>query len=280
MIIICYILKNVTFLLQCPTTVEEWLSVAHNYGEEWNFGLCLGAIDGKHIMIRKPACSGSMYFNYKHFCSVILLAVCDAHYKFLFCDVGSQGRCSDAGVFAESDLNLALQDNIINIPKENKLPGTDIMFPYCFVADEAFPLREYIMKPYPQRQLNKQQQVYNYRISRARRCIENAFGILANRFRVFLQPICVRPSKVKKIVMACCCLHNMLRTVAPNSYTVVTDDNVDTGAARPGTPVGNLPPARVSGRRTSTQAAKNYRDILCAYFNSEEGKVDWQENMI
>ena len=256
--------------------------VAREYGDLWNFGFCLGALDGKHIMIRKPACSGSQFFNYKHFFPIVLLAVVDAQYRFLFCDVGSQGRCSDAGVFAESDLNVALQDNILNIPDKSKLPGTDIMFPYCLIADEAFPLREYLLKPYPQRNLTKAQRIFNYRISRARRCVENAFGIMANRFRVFLSAICLRPEKVDAIVLASCALHNMLRTVAPNRYTVVTDDNQD-GRATPGTAAtanANLPQARVSGRRSSTQAAKQYRDVLCDYFSSPQGSVEWQESMI
>ena len=274
-------------MFQCPNTVEEWMAVAQDYWDIWNFPLCLGALDGKHVAIRKPACSGSRFYNYKHFFSVILLAVCDAHYKFLFIDIGSQGRCSDGGVFWESDLNEALQENILNIPDKAKLPGTDTDSHFCLVADEAFPLRNYIMKPYPQRNLTYEQKIYNYRISRARKCVECGFGIMANKFRVFINPICLQPSKVDFIVQACCAMHNMLRTIAPTRYNVVDDDvNVGLQSTIQPTPTPStsttptMQPARVSGRRSATQVAKKFRDNLCEYFISEPGAVEWQDKMI
>ena len=262
-------------VLQCPSSVEEWVAVAKEFYDLWNFPLCLGALDGKHIAIRKPTGSGSKFYNYKHFCSVILLAVCDANYKFLFIDIGSQGQCSDGGVFRESDLKEAIERNLLNIPDNDNLPGTNTKFPYCLIADEGFPLRDYLMKPFPHRKLPKPQKIYNYRVSRARRCVESGFGIMANRFRVFLNPICLSPTKVDCIVQACCSLHNMLRTIAPTRYTVV-DDNTNVLAQPSG---AIMQPARVSSRRSASQSAKRYRDILCDYFNGI-GAVEWQDKMI
>ena len=272
------------YMFQCPSTVAEWLHVAQEFEELWNFPNCIGALDGKHVPIRKPACSGAKFFNYKHFYSVILLAVCDAQHKFLFIDIGSQGRCADGGVFAESHLNEALQKNILNIPEKTNLPGTNIKFPYCLVADEAFPLRDYILKPYPHRKLSKEQRVYNYRLSRARRCVESGFGIMSTRFRVLMNPILVKPAKVDVIVQACCALHNMLRTMVPYRYSVVDDDINDEsqGGKQPRTSESTLTPrtmspARVSGRRSASQSAKKYRDTLCQFFNDPVGAVEWQE---
>ncbi len=76
---------------------------------------------------------------------------------------------------------------------ECQLPGTDVTVPYDMVADDAFPLKSYILKPYGQRGFTKEQCIFNYRPSRARRIVENGFGILANRFRVFMKPIALEP---------------------------------------------------------------------------------------
>ena len=83
--------------------------------------------------------------------------------------------------------------NTIHVPKPEPLsPNSTHPYPYVFVADEAFPLRTYIMKLYAHRGLNATERIFNYRLSRARRIVENAFGILATRFRVFRTKICFR----------------------------------------------------------------------------------------
>jgi hypothetical protein len=169
-------------MLQCPSTATEWEAVAQEFQELWNFPNCLGALDGKHVAIRQPACSGSKFFNYKHHFSIVLLALADAHYKFLFIDIGAQGRCSDSGIFSESVLHDALNENTLGVPGNRPLPGRPDTFPYVIVGDDAFPLRHYLMKPYPHRNLTPTQRTFNYRLSRARRCVENAFGIMSNRF--------------------------------------------------------------------------------------------------
>ena len=69
-----------------PKTAEEWRKVARDYYTLWNFPNCLGALDGKRILMNKPANSGSEFFDYKGHFSVILMALVDANYKFLYVD--------------------------------------------------------------------------------------------------------------------------------------------------------------------------------------------------
>jgi hypothetical protein len=83
--------------------------------------------------------------------------------------------------------------------------------PYFFVGDDAFALREYMMKLFSRRGLPKSEAIFNYRLSRARRIVENAFGIVAHRFRCQLNTLRVNPENAANVVLACCILHNMLR---------------------------------------------------------------------
>ena len=76
----------------------------------------MGALDGKHITIRPPVGSGSYYFNYKHSFSVVLLALVDSDYKFIYVDIGCNGRVSDGGVFRNSSLYAAMQTNALDFP--------------------------------------------------------------------------------------------------------------------------------------------------------------------
>lgn len=121
-----------------------------------------GAMDGKHVTIRKPNGSGSLYFNYKKFFSVVLFALCDANYKFLYCDFGNYGSASDGGIFDRSDLNSRMQTGL-NLPPSELLPNSNTLLPYFMFGDCAFPLRSDIMKPFPENQSHNTT-IFNYRL--------------------------------------------------------------------------------------------------------------------
>ena len=67
--------------LVCPTTPEQWENVASEFSKKWNYHNCIGALDGKHVAMKKPHHGGSLYFNYKKFHSIVLMAVADANYR-------------------------------------------------------------------------------------------------------------------------------------------------------------------------------------------------------
>ena len=90
------------------------------------------------------------------------------------------------------------------------LPGLTQPVPHFFVADDSFAMRNYIMKPYPFKDQPAPNRIFNYRLSRASRIVENAFGIIANRFRVLRKPLIQSPTSTVNIVLAVCVLHNFL----------------------------------------------------------------------
>ena len=67
-----------------PTSADEWRRLSEGFENTWNFPHCVGAIDGKHVVMQAPSHSGSTFFNYKGTHSVVLLAVCDAQYRIIW----------------------------------------------------------------------------------------------------------------------------------------------------------------------------------------------------
>ncbi|XP_054588663.2 uncharacterized protein [Nothobranchius furzeri] len=270
--------------LKTLSTETEWKVIAKDFEDKWHFPHCIGAIDGKHIFIQPPANSGSTFYNYKSRFSIILMAVVDANYRFVYASAGTQGRASDAGVFAHSDLREAMNTGTLNVPPDATLLGTDSTMPYVLIGDEAYPLRPDLMKPYPSRNLNHDQRIFNYRLSRARHVVENAFGILANRFRVFRTTICLHPDKVVAIVFATLGLHNFLRQQRSDAYTppgyVDSEDANHQLVSGTWRSEGALQSVSASRARNSSVDAKKQRDVLAQYFVSPAGRISWQENMV
>lgn len=215
--------------VQVPQTHQEWLSVAQEFHDKWGFPHCIGAIDGKHCVIQAPVNSGSDYFNYKNNFSIVLLAIVDANYNFIYADVGSQGRISDGGVFRKTEFYSKLQNNKLNLPPDDVLPGSQETAPYVFLADDAFPLQKHIMKPYSgSHEKNSPKRIYNYRVSRARRVVENTFGIMSSVFRILRKPILLKPQHATTVILSCVYLHNFLRKYSI-SYASNTPVNADEG---------------------------------------------------
>lgn len=145
----------------------------------------------------------------------------DARYKFIIVDIGSYGRNSDGGIFAHSSLGRRLENGTFNIPNGKYLPHTTLTAPYVIVGDEAFPLKTYLLRPYPGRQSNgdADKSYFNYRLSMARRLVENAFSILTQRFRIFAEEL-KWSQKMLTVILACCIPHNFLRERNDNTYLV------------------------------------------------------------
>ncbi|XP_041785723.1 uncharacterized protein LOC121603440 isoform X2 [Anopheles merus] len=201
------------YLFQIPSTPEEWMQISDEFEEKWGFPHVIGAMDGRHIEIRKPRNSGSEYYNYKGFHSIVLLAIVDANYNFLYADVGCQGRISDGGVFKNCAIYPQFENNILNLPEPQILstPYAKKM-PYVLLGDKAFALSKYCLRPFsgtpPSCPIQRN---FNVCHSRSRAIVENTFGIHNSRFRVLDKCIPLEPTHVKEIVLATVYLHNFIR---------------------------------------------------------------------
>ncbi|XP_017489104.1 PREDICTED: uncharacterized protein LOC108377355 [Rhagoletis zephyria] len=107
--------------LKVPNTPGQWAEVADQFAKRWNFPNCCGALD----------------------------------------EVGAYGRESDGGVFARCKLSSALADNTINFPPRRPLPNEADPMPFVIIADDAFPLKPYILKPFSYREQVMSHKIFN-----------------------------------------------------------------------------------------------------------------------
>ncbi|XP_075707213.1 uncharacterized protein LOC142741762 [Rhinoderma darwinii] len=249
---------------------EDWLRIAEGFYQSAQFPNCVGALDGKHIRVKKPPHSGSLYFNYKQYFSVVLLALADSDYRFVIVDIGAYGSSLDAGIFRASNMGERLQSNQLALPEPRQLPGsTGPPAPFVIVADEGFGLSPHVLRPFPRRGLDERRHVFNYRLTRARRYVECAFGILSSKWRVFQSPLQMDPQNVMLVIQASVILHNFCRLHEsmqdidleqfPTTSTIPVDYSTH---GRPGT----------AGMLT--------RNFYADYFVFSAGAVPWQMDAI
>lgn len=266
---------NYNLLFQIPRNENEWKDIAQGFDINWNFPGCVGALDGKHVVIQCPPNTTSLYFNYKGTFSIVLLALVDHNYCFTLIDIGGYGSQSDGAIFDHSAFKTALESNALGIPPECVILG-----------DDAFPLKPYLMTQYPRRpEMPYEQKIFNYRHCRARRIVENGFGILSSRFRIYRRPICVAERTAVKIVKATCALHNWIRkTIGPANDSITSDvEDLVQGKIITGSwhnePSQGLLPLRATKNRNYRNEAREKRNNYATYFVGE-GAVDWQDRMI
>ncbi|XP_055846366.1 uncharacterized protein LOC129912239 [Episyrphus balteatus] len=268
--------------LKFPSSESDWKAIANGFKTNWDFENCLGAMDGKHVLITKPPNSGSYFYNYKGTFSVVLFAIVNANYEFIYVHEGTNGRISDGGVLRRTDFFEKLENHELHIPPPEKLQNSSFVCPYGFIGDEAFSLSENIWKPFPQSGISKEERIFNYRLSRARRIVENVFGILCLRFKMFQRPIKINLEHIDAAILACCALHNFLRAHSLDYITqkCVDREDFESGTLAPGNwrQEDEFLPLETQNPRRATNSAKDIRNKLKDYYNNE-GKVSFQNKM-
>lgn len=214
------------------------------------------------------------------------MAACDHQYRFTLVDIGAQGRQSDGGIFAASTFGKKFAMGTMDIPAPCSVSGSETVLPYVCLGDQAFPLKPYLLRPYPEARRNEvifEERIYNYRLSRARRVIENTFGLAASVWRILRKPIIADLTTVESIVQAVVCLHNYLLKTDDNAFfhplmvdSETQDGKIIEGSWRREVPdiglLRNLEPLNCADTsRLATVTRENFRDFFV-----HEGAVPWQ----
>jgi len=208
--------------------------------------------------------------------------------NFLLVDIGDSGRQSDGGVFSNGNIGHAINEHTLNLPEPTYLPGNESnRHPYVFVGDEAFPLKTNLIKPYSRSALSDKRRIFNYRLSRSRRVIENTFGICASRFRILRRSMVGKVEHVTEVTKAIVVLHNFLIDDRNMYCPLGFADDMRNGVLREGswrhtfntTSEGALINISRVGSNNFSFEAKTVRDNLCNYFLTAEGSVPWQHDV-
>ena len=156
----------------CPTDPENWRKIEERFRNRWNVPHTVGALDGKHIAMKKPKKSGSEYFNYKGYFSLVLLALVDADYKFLWVNVGASGSSSYALIFNCNKLKRRIENGTLVLPPPEPVgPGGQI-YTTSYWGTMPLPLG-LGWSSHPVDDDSREERIANCRISRGRRVVEN-----------------------------------------------------------------------------------------------------------
>ncbi|XP_071490668.1 uncharacterized protein [Diadema antillarum] len=182
--------------------------VVREFEVKWGFPQCFGAIDGSHIPVQSPKEFRADYYNRKGFYSIVLQGLVDHRYRFMNVNFGYPGSVHDARVFANSSVFQLGNDGELCPNIQREINGVDVE--PVILGDSAYPLLPWLMKPFPDNgQLSREQRQYNYRQSRARMVVENAFGRLKGRWRILLKRNDTHIAFLGNLVLACVVLHNL-----------------------------------------------------------------------
>ena len=167
-----------------PKTEREFKEKILDMEELWQFPFSWGAIDGCHIPIKCPPGGNESckeYHNFKNFYSIVLMAVVDAKGRFIWGSCGFPGNSHDSIILQSTNLWSELHDS--KKPPVFSQNVNNVIIPPLVIGDSAFPLEDFLKKPYTNAMLSEEQRYFNYRLSRARMTVESAFGQLKGRWR-------------------------------------------------------------------------------------------------
>ncbi|XP_044184341.1 protein ALP1-like [Acropora millepora] len=194
-----------------PRNEEEFREKILDMEDLRQFPCSWAVTDGCHIPLKRPVGglqANKEYHNFKNFYSIVLMGMVDARHRFVWASCGFPENSHDSIIIFQSTnlwSEITYGQTIPDIGKD--VEGDNV--PPLILGDSAFPFRSWLMKPYTSAVLTPSQKYYNYRLSRARMSIEEAYGELKDRWRVLQRKCESAQEEVRDNTLACIVLHNI-----------------------------------------------------------------------
>ena len=211
------------------------------------------------------------YYNFKKSYSDVLLALVDAHYRFIWASIGAPGNTHCSTYFQRTSLCEKITKGELILSKVQRVD--DIEIPIQILGDGAFPLRSWLMRPYGNALRTPDKRYFNYRSSRNRIATEGAFGKLKGRFRIFHRKCESNKETVKIVGLACVILHNICidkGDLVPRkfdlAYDIASNKRRESNELRD---LLGLTHSKVKNFKTGRMVAVKVRDKITEVFWSE-----------
>ncbi|KAG0420826.1 hypothetical protein HPB47_003270 [Ixodes persulcatus] len=194
-----------------------------------------------------PICNARFYLRFSVSTSTISATV----HAFA---ARATSRLKIASRISSCDLRAHIDRGSAGFPEPAQLPNSSKVAPFVIIGDEGFGLKPHLLRPFPAAELKDPETMFNYRLSRGRRIVENSFGILRNRFQVYGHPLRQKPHRAVKVV----------QYAVAHGEKDVNDKVV-------------FPVQRIGGKPSTD--AKAVRTVFKDYF-WDEGQVSWQWKLL
>uniref|UniRef100_A0A8R1EJD5 DDE Tnp4 domain-containing protein n=2 Tax=Caenorhabditis japonica TaxID=281687 RepID=A0A8R1EJD5_CAEJA len=203
------IVQSAHLHIKWPETKEEVWTMENDFLKKGRRIRAYGVLDGKHFKTEHPAGSGSLNRNYKSFYSFNSLFVSDSSNRIFYVQLSALGVNSDSQMFRDGPLGRKLAETR-QMCKIRSLPNSNIDMGAFLLADNGFGLTKEIMQPYRSSSLSCENMLFNRELSAVRVTVENTFGLLASRFRVFQRALNLTPRNSRSLIISLSVVHNII----------------------------------------------------------------------
>ncbi|XP_029210229.2 putative nuclease HARBI1 [Acropora millepora] len=192
-----------------PQSAQEIRERIDESRDRAGFPQVVACVDGCHIPFKAPQNNPEDYVNRKGFHSIILQGLVDANYLFLDVCVGWPGKVHDARLFKNSSLYTSLCGGVFTLDDSVYDTINGVRVPPIILGDSAYPLQDWLMKPYVDRgNLSVEELQFNNILSVTRVVVENGYGRLKGRFPALAKRLDLNLNNCCTVIAACCVLHN------------------------------------------------------------------------